>query len=94
MGLTVTGMLTANAARSDQRGTVMGLQQMISSVGRTGGPAGGALVLAWCLEGNGLDDDGPNPLWEPRMFPFDFHLVWFLACLCGLVAWLFTLMLP
>ena len=67
---------------------------MISSIGRTAGPAGGALVLARCLEGNGLDDDGPNPLWEPRTFPFDFHLVWFLARLCGVVAWLFTLLLP
>lgn len=32
MAMTVTGMLTANAALSHQRGTVMGLQQMVSSV--------------------------------------------------------------
>jgi len=94
MAMTVTGMLTANAARSHQRGTVMGLQQMLSSIGRTAGPAGGALMLAWSLEGNGLDDDGSNPLWLPRAFPLDFHLVWFTAALCGFVSVAFTLLLP
>ena len=72
----------------------MGLQQMLSSIGRTAGPAGGALMLAWSLEGNGLDDDGSNPLWLPRPFPLDFHLVWFTAALCGFVSVAFTLLLP
>ena len=75
MSMTVTGMLTANAARTRERGTVMGLQQMMSSVGRTTGPAGGALMIAWSLEGRGEAGEA----WAPRAFPFDYHFTWFCA---------------
>ena len=89
MTMSMIGMLAANSARTTQRGTVMGLSQMLSSVGRTAGPAGGALLIAWSLEGSFTTAEP----WAPRMFPLDYHLTWFCAgLLTALAVWLGLLM--
>ena len=75
----------------------MGLDQMISSVGRTAGPVGGALLLAWCLDGPPAghgDGDGGGDGWAARPFPFDYHLVWLSAAACTAAAIVFNTLLP
>ncbi|CAM9785620.1 unnamed protein product, partial [Laminaria digitata] len=61
-------LATNNAVHPSQRGTVNGLQMMLSSLAKAAGPVVSSTMFAWSIS-------------RPHSFPFDNHAVFLMLSL-------------